>query len=214
PLAAVVGEPTGLDLAIAQKGLLILELIAEGDACHSANADAQGARNPIRQLARDLVALEGIDLGASHGRLGVTTLQPTVLAAGERRNMVPPTASAYLDLRTHPGCDPEELIARVEQRVEARVRVHSNRLQARECPEDAAIAQAAMAASPGCRVYGSRTLSDWAYLTIPAVKIGPGRTERSHTSDEFVLVSELEAGAAFYQRLIREFALRAKRTPS
>ncbi|MEZ5975983.1 MAG: M20/M25/M40 family metallo-hydrolase [Planctomycetota bacterium] len=208
PLAAVVGEPTGLDIAVAQKGLLILELIAEGDACHSANADALEARNAIRGIARDIVALDGVDLGPEHPVLGAVTLQPTVLRAGERRNQLPAEASVYLDLRTHPDADPETLAAAVQARVASRVRVHSSRLRSRATDPGAAIVLAARDAAPDARVYGSRTLSDWAYLTIPAVKVGPGRTERSHTADEFVLASELEDGVAFYSRLIHAFAAR------
>jgi acetylornithine deacetylase len=211
PAGAVVGEPTGLDVALSQKGLLILELIAEGDACHSANAKAQGARNPIRILAKDLIALEAINLGAPHPFLGETTLEPTVIQGGERRNMIPPMASAYLDLRTEPNLGHSELISRVESLVSSRVRVHSNRFFPKQCDAQEVIAQAARLARPGAKFYGSRTLSDWVYLDVPAIKVGPGRTERSHTPDEFVLESELYDGVAFYLELIASFADLASR---
>ncbi len=206
PPVAVIGEPTGLDLAVAQKGLLILELIARGDACHSANANALKAINPIGGLARSLVALDKVDLGPEHGVLGATTMQPTVLSGGTARNMVPEVASAYLDLRTHPEMSHGELIRRVEQQVECEVRVHSNRFHPKGTDPDSAIVQAAKLARPGAMVYGSRTLSDWAYIDVPAVKVGPGRTERSHTPDEFVLESELKDGVDFYRQLIERYS--------
>lgn len=211
PRAAVVGEPTGLDVAVAQKGLLILELIAEGDVCHSANAAALGARNAIRILAEDIAALDNPDLGEPHPVLGAPSLEPTVLRGGERRNMLPARASCYLDLRTVPGLPHAELVRRVESRVKSRVRVHSDRFPPRQTGIEEAVVRAALAARPGAAPYGSRTLSDWVYLDIPAVKMGPGRTERSHTPDEFVLASELEAGLAAYTALVDGYARLAAR---
>jgi len=205
--AVVVGEPTNLEIATSQKGLLILELTTEGDACHSANASAMGARNAVRALARDIVALDGVDLGGAHPHLGGTTLEPTVTRAGERRNVIPASASAWLDLRTVPGVSHADLIASVRSCVEGEVRVHSERLRPCQCDEDAAIIEAARRARPESSVYGSRTMSDMVWFAdVPVIKCGPGRTERSHTADEFVLASEVAAGAAFYESVIQHLA--------
>lgn len=205
--SVIVGEPTNLDVATSQKGLLILELTATGDACHSANAAAVGARNAVRELARDVVALGAVDLGAPHPQLGPTTLEPTVTSAGERRNMIPDRATTWLDVRTVPGVAHADIIAAVRARVEGDVRVHSDRLQPCECPDDAAVIAAAKLARPDGRTYGSRTMSDMVWFSdVPAIKCGPGRTERSHTADEFVLESEIVDGYAFYAGAIRRFA--------
>lgn len=210
PDGVVVGEPTALEIADAQKGLLILEMTAHGDGGHSANARATGAVNAMRVLARDLVALEGIDLGAAHPTLGRSSLEPTVTRAGERRNMVPDRATCWLDLRTVPGVAHRDLIARVKERVRSEVRVHSERLRPIACPGEAAVLAAAREARPEATVYGSRTMSDMVWFReVPAIKVGPGRTERSHTPDEFVLASELVEGAAFYARLAARFAEKA-----
>lgn len=207
PDGVVVGEPTNLDVATAQKGLLILELTCEGDGCHSANAAAVGARNAVRELAKDICALGDVDLGAAHSTLGPSTLEPTVTRAGERRNMVPDRATVWLDLRTVPGVAHEDLIAAVRRQVAGDVRVHSERLVPVECEPGAAIIAAARAARPNATFYGSRTMSDMVWFReVPAIKCGPGRTERSHTPDEFVLASEVEDGLAFYTRLIEAFA--------
>lgn len=207
PAGVVVGEPTALDIASSQKGLLILELTAMGDGGHSANAAATKAVNAMRVLARDIVALEDIDLGAAHPDLGFTTLEPTVTRAGERRNMVPDRATTWLDLRTVPGVAHADLIAAVQEVVQAEVRVHSERLAPIACPPGAAVLAAAQAARPGAKVYGSRTMSDMVWFReVPAIKVGPGRTERSHTPDEFVLASELEEGVRFYRDLATAFA--------
>lgn len=207
PVAAVIGEPTGLDLAIAQKGLLVLELVARGDACHAANAQALGAANAARRLAHDLVALEAVDLGPPHPRLGAVTVEPTQLRAGAARNVVPGEATAVLDVRTTPALPAAEVVARLRQAVAGEVRVLSDRLAPRETPAAAAVVEAARRARPGARLYGSATLSDMVFMAgIPAVKCGPGRSERSHTADEFVWESEVLEGARFYTRLIGSFA--------
>jgi len=207
PAAAVVGEPTGLDVAVAQKGLLVLELVARGDACHAAHARELGATNAARRLARDLVALEAIDLGPDHPRLGAVTLEPTALRAGTARNVVPAEASAVLDVRTTPAVAPRSVVERVARAVASEVRVLSDRLVPRETSEDSTLVAAALTARPAARLYGSATLSDLVFMEgIPAIKCGPGSSERSHTADEFVLAGEILDGARFYARLVGAWA--------
>ena len=204
--AALLGEPTGLDVAIAQKGLLILELAAHGQACHAAHAAKLGARNAAFALAHDLVALENLDLGPAHPRLGSVTIQPTMLRAGSARNVVPGEATAVLDIRTVPGAH-REMTERVRAAVASEVRVLSERLEPRETSEQEPLVQAIRRARPQAAVYGSATLSDMVFLRdIPAVKCGPGRSERSHTPDEFVLEQEILEGARFYGDFVQAFA--------
>ncbi len=206
-LAAVVGEPTGLDIAVAQKGLLVLELSAHGQACHAAHAARLGAKNAARLLARDLVELEGVDFGSPHAFLGPITLEPTVVRAGEARNAVPATATAVLDVRTTPALSTEEIVAQVKARVEGELRVVSSRFQPKDIPPDAAPVVAARRARPEAKLFGSATLSDWALLgEIPAIKCGPGETERSHTSEEFVYEREIFEGARFYRTWVEALA--------
>ncbi len=213
PEAAVVGEPTGLDVAVAQKGLMVLELVARGEACHAANAAALGAANAARRLAHDLVALEALDLGLPHPRLGPVTVEPTQLRAGTARNVVPGEATALLDVRTTPGLHGRELVERLAAAVTGEVRVLSERLKPRETPEASPLVSAAREARPEARLFGSSTLSDLVFLEgIAAVKCGPGRTERSHTPDEYVLESEILEGARFYTRLVRAWAERLVET--
>lgn len=207
PAAAVIGEPTGLDLAVAQKGLMVLELTAQGDVCHAANAAALGAKNAVRLLARDLVALERVDFGAPHPYLGPITLEPTQVRAGTARNVVPGEATAILDVRTTPSLERREILARIERVIEGEVRVLSDRLLPRETSEACPLVAAALRARPEAAVFGSATLSDMVFMEgIPSVKCGPGRTERSHTPDEYVLESEVVDGARFYTRLVRAYA--------
>jgi acetylornithine deacetylase len=202
-----VGEPTGLDLAVAQKGLMVLELRTKGEACHAAHAASLGAANAARRLARDLVALEAVDFGDPHPHLGPITLEPTQVQAGTARNVVPAEATAILDVRTTPSLTKEEIVGRVRSTVRGEIRVLSDRLLPKETPTDALLVEAARKARPEARLFGSPTLSDMVFLNgTPAVKCGPGRTERSHTPDEYVLESEILDGAQFYTRLIGAYA--------
>jgi acetylornithine deacetylase len=207
PEAAVVGEPTGLQIGVAQRGLLLLELVATGDVCHSARAKELGARNAILALAQELVKVEGLNLGPDDPFLGSTTAQVTVLKAGDVHNRLPAEAIATMDVRTVPSLTHDELVALVRRQLDCEVRVRSKRLEPYACPADDAIVLAAMAAQPEAKAFGSATLSDQVHFHgIPCIKVGPGESVRSHTTDEFVLEEEVVAGARFYERLVQEFA--------
>lgn len=207
PDGAIVGEPTELQIGIAQRGLMILELIAEGQACHAANATKLGAKNPVWQLSQDICALQSLDFGQAHPELGLTSLQPTQLKGAEAHNQVPGQAVAVLDIRSVPGLTHEEIIQLVEDSVDSKVHVRSSRLHPYQCDPKAQIAQAAR--QGGKEFFSSVTMSDQVFFTgIPCVKCGPGLSARSHTSDEFVMESEIIEGARFYQATINEFARR------
>ena len=203
PDAAVVGEPTGLKAAVAQKGLLLLEILAHGRSAHAAHG---GGVNAVEAAARDVLALSKLQIPGAHPSLGKTSLQVTQIAGGERHNVIPDLCKLVVDIRTVPGVPPEEIVDLVKRTVEGEVRVRSNRLGSVETDPAHAIVKAALAANPAGVAYGSPTLSDWVFLKgIPTVKAGPGDSKRSHTPDEYLEVAELEAGVAFYEALIRSY---------
>ncbi len=210
PAMAVVGEPTGLDLAVAQKGLLVLELVARGEAAHAAHGRTLGAGNAIVALASDLKAIAELTAQASgplDPLLGRATVEPTMLSGGTARNVVPAEARAVLDCRTVPSEPPEALLSRLRAAVQGELLVLSDRLVPVATDPDSALVAAARRARPEARLYGSATLSDLTFFRgIPAVKVGPGASERSHRPDEFVLEREIVDGAAFYERLLIEVA--------
>lgn len=213
PSAVVIGEPTGLDVAVAQKGLLVLELVERGEAAHAAHARALGARNAVNALARDLVAIEALLAGVAGPTdplLGRSTVEPTIVSGGTARNVVPAEARAVLDCRTVPVEPPEALRARLAAVVEGELVVLSDRLRPVATAANAELVAAARRARPEARLYGSATLSDMTFFAgTPAIKVGPGESERSHRPDEFVTVAELLAGASFYERLLAELAVAA-----
>ncbi|MEK7704796.1 MAG: M20/M25/M40 family metallo-hydrolase [Myxococcota bacterium] len=211
PDAVIVGEPTGLDVAVAQKGLLILELVEQGRACHAAHASRLGATNALRLLARDLIALDGVDLGPPHPELGPVTLEPTMADGGSAKNVVPAAARCVLDVRTNPEPDHDAIIERLRAATAGELRVISKRLLPCAVTPTHPLVGAALTARPEARLFGSRGASDWIFFAgIPGIKVGPGESERSHTPDEFVLEKEILAGAAFYQRTVQTFAARAR----
>lgn len=205
PDAAVCGEPTGLEVVRAQAGLALLAAEWQGRSCHAAHVVHAEHTNALLAAAREIAALPAwLSPGAPHALLGQSTIAPTVLAAGQRHNVVPDRARLVLDCRLappHTAADARRVVA--ERLPCAEVTITSERLKPFETPEEHPLVRAALAVAEKPRAIGSRTLSDMALLAgTPAVKCGPGETARSHTSDEFVLASELEDGVRFYARFV------------
>jgi acetylornithine deacetylase len=202
--AALVGEPTGLQPAVAQNGLLILELTARGKAGHAARPKL--AINAVDLAARDVVALHGLVWSPEDPFVGPMTLQVTQIEGGTAHNVVPGECRMVVDVRTVPQIPPDLVVERVRATVRSEVRVRSDRLAPVKTPEGAAILAAILAVLPDAVPFGSPTLSDWAHLKgIPAVKIGPGRSEVSHTVDEWVELPMVERGAAVYEAVARRW---------
>lgn len=202
---AVVGEPTGLQICVAQNGLLILELTAAGRAGHAARP--QLADNALYHAARDVLALEALAgrLDRDHPAGDGTSLAVTVLQGGDRHNVIPGECRIVVDLRTTSAHTPEYLVARVRGEVRSLVRVRSDRLRARATPPGAPVLAAARAALPDAPLVSSPTLSDWAHLEgVAAVKLGPGLSEVSHTADEWVEIGAVEKAAEVYRRIAAE----------
>jgi acetylornithine deacetylase len=127
------------------------------------------------------------------------------------RNAVPGEATALLDVRTTPATTLDALVARLRAAVGGEVRVLSDRLRPRETDLDAAVVRAARRARPQAKLFGSPTLSDLVFVEAPAVKVGPGRSERSHTPVEWVHEDEILEAAAYYEALARGWAAEVRR---
>jgi acetylornithine deacetylase len=172
--AALVGEPTSLEPAIAQNGLLILELTARGKAGHAARPES--AINAISIAGRRRRATARAAVGAENAWVGPMTLQVTQIAAGHAHNLIPGECTMVVDVRTIRRSRRATSSRRVRATVQSEVRVRSS--VSRRCTRrtGAAILDAILAVRPDARPHGSPTVSDWAHLRgIPAVKIGPGR---------------------------------------
>jgi acetylornithine deacetylase len=201
--AAVVGEPTGLQVCTAQRGLLILRCTALGEASHAAHADL--GENAIHKAARDISRLVAMEFEA-HEDLGATGAEVTQIAGGLARNQVPDRCEFFVDLRTTPNLDHATVADEIGAMLESEVAIHSHRYEPVATNASEVVVRAALEAAGAAAGIGSATTSDWAFLKgIPAVKVGPGDTSRSHRPNEFLLLSELKDGAAFYSRLMHTY---------
>jgi acetylornithine deacetylase len=177
--------------------------LATGRAGHAARPNL--ADNALYRACRDVLALEAL---APH--LPGATLAVTMLQAGERHNVIPGEARFTVDLRTSAACTSDDLVHRMRAITASELRVRSDRFRAVATPGDAAILAAARSARPGATCFTSPTLSDWAHLAqagaegkpVPAIKWGPGRSEVSHTADEWVEIAMIREAAVAYRRCI------------
>lgn len=204
--AALVGEPTGLTPMTAQRGLLILRLTARGRTGHPAHEPPERAANAIHLAAEDVAALRVFDWGPAHPLLGKCHAHVTQIHGGVARNVIPDACECFVDVRTTPLQPHGPTVERLRASLRSEVHVHSERLIPVETPAGERIVRAVLAALPGSSPTGSPSMSDMVFLSgTPAVKIGPGRPERSHTADEFITETELREGAAAYERIAREY---------
>ncbi len=204
--AAVIGEPTNLQAAVAQRGLLMADLVARGDQRHAAYAGDGTHASAVTRLAADLVRLDGLLGDRVHPVLGPATVTATMLEAGVSRNVTPPLARAVLDVRSTPSWTHEELGAALKERLTCEVVVTSDRLVPCETPPDSRLLAAAGAVRSELRTFGSPTCSDWVFVReTDAFKCGPGTSLRSHTPDEHVDLHEVTAAREFYAALAREY---------
>jgi acetylornithine deacetylase len=205
--AAVIGEPTGLDFAIAQRGLMMVDLLAQGDQRHAGYASSDGEfTNAAIVLARDLLQLDGLFAGRSHALLGRATATPTMLESGVGRNVTPPVARAVLDVRSTPDWTHEELAEELRRSLTSDVIVTSRRLVPCETPANSRLLATAAQLRPDAAHFGSPTCSDWVFFREwDAFKCGPGTSRRSHTADEYVDLPEVTAARTFYADLVRAY---------
>jgi acetylornithine deacetylase len=207
--AAVVAEPTGLTVCTAQRGMLLLQCRARGEAAHVAHANL-GA-NAVHKAARDIARLDELRF-EPHLLLGETRAQVIQVQAGRALTQVPDLCEFLVDVRSTPNLDHAALAALITAELESEVAVLSDRYPPMATDPREPIVRAALAAAGTQGGTGSATASDWASLgALPAVKAGPGDTYRSHRPDEWLSLGELRAGAAFYEKLVLAYAPMASR---
>jgi len=204
--AALVGEPTNLELAVAQRGLMMVDLIARGDQRHAGYAAGASFTNAAIVLARDLLKLGALCQEREHPVLGRVTITPTMVEAGISRNVTPPAAKAVLDIRSTPSWSHEEIGEAMRAALESEVVVTSERLVPCETPAHSRLLEVARRVRPAAKTYGSPTCSDWVFLNEhDTIKVGPGTSQRSHTADECVDLAEVTEARQFYARVAKEF---------
>ncbi len=213
--AALVGEPTGMQPCTAQKGLLILKLVARGRTAHAARAGE--GENAIVKASEAVRLLESLQFAPDDPLLGPVTCVPTVIEGGSARNVVPDACTVWLDIRSTPTWPHDRILAHVTDKMGALVdvHVHSDRLYPMGTAEAEDIVQACIhgARRDGQAPFGSPTVSDWVHLgRLPAVKIGPGDSRLSHTPREHLPIAELEEAIFMYADIMEAYHGSVSRT--
>lgn len=190
---AIVGEPTLLDAAVAEKGLMVLDCISRGEAGHAAREEGI---NAIYEALSDIEWFKTFRFTRISPTLGPVKMSVTVIQAGQAHNQVPAECRFTVDIRATDAYSLEELLEIIRENVHCEITPRSVRLRPSSIPEDHMLVRAAVKA--GCKIYGSPTTSDQALIPVPSVKIGPGDSARSHSANEFIYLKEIEEGIERY----------------
>ena len=198
----IVGEPTLLKMAIAEKGLMVLDCTAKGKAGHAAREEGD---NAIHKAIKDVAWFSSYKFDRISEFIGPVKMSVTIINAGVQHNVVPHECKFTVDIRMNELYSHEELMTIIKQHVQCEIEARSTRLRSTFIAVDHPIIKAGL--DLGSTYYGSPTTSDKALLPFPAVKIGPGDSARSHIADEFIYTSEIKDGIAFYIQLLKKILL-------
>ena len=198
---AIVGEPTGMQPAIAEKGLMVIDGYADGVSGHAAREEGV---NAIYEALDDLVFLRDYQFRKASPLLGPTRMTVTVVEAGTQHNVIPDHLHFVIDVRTNEYYQNEFLYEFLRKKMKkCRLEARSFRLHSSSIPETHPLVQRCIAM--GMRPFGSPTLSDQALMSFPSFKLGPGDSSRSHSADEFIRISEIEHAIQTYVQLLENY---------
>lgn len=196
----IVGEPTQMDMAIAERGLVVLECEAKGKTGHAARNEGV---NAIYEAMQDLEWFRTYQFEKVSDMLGPVKMTVTQIEAGKQHNVVPDSCKFVVDVRVNEMYSNEEIVSLIQEKVNCEVNPRSLRLNSSHIDIKHPIVQKGI--SLGCKTYGSPTLSDMAMMPFDTVKIGPGDSARSHTPDEYIYLSEIKEGIDRYIDLLEGF---------
>ena len=199
---AIVGEPTGMQPAVAEKGLMVLDVIAHGKSGHAARNEGV---NAIYEALDDMRWIRDYEFEKVSPFLGPTKMTLTVVNAGTQHNVIPDKCTMLVDIRTNEFYDNEEVYHFICQHVKSEVKAHSFRLKSSRIDPEHPLIKKCVAM--GMKPFGSPTLSDQALMPFPSFKLGPGESSRSHSADEFIRISEIADAIAKYKELLDGVAI-------
>jgi len=206
---AIVGEPTKCEMAVAEKGLLVLDCVAKGRAGHAAREEGD---NAIYKTLKDIEWFRTYRFPKHSETLGDVKMTVTAIQAGQQHNVVPAECNFTVDVRVTDAYTLEEVLEIIQQHVSSEVVPRSMRLRPSGIASDHVLVRAAE--KLGIHQYGSPTTSDQALIPVPSVKIGPGDSARSHMADEFIYLTEIDEGINMYIKLINAIDLSASASDS
>ena len=194
---AIVGEPTGMNPAVAEKGLMVLDVIAHGKSGHAARNEGV---NAIYEALDDMRWIRDYKFEKVSEFLGPTKMTLTVVNAGTQHNVIPDKCTMLVDIRTNEFYDNEEDYEFIRQHLKSEVKAHSFRLKSSRIDPEHPLIRKCVAM--GMKPFGSPTLSDQALMHFPSFKLGPGESSRSHSANEFIRISEIRDAIAKYETLL------------
>ena len=199
---AIVGEPTGMNPAVAEKGLMVLDVIAHGKSGHAARNEGV---NAIYEALDDMRWIRDYKFEKVSEFLGPTKMTLTVVNAGTQHNVIPDKCTMLVDIRTNEFYDNEEVFEFIRQHLKSEVKAHSFRLKSSRIDPEHPLIKKCVAM--GMKPFGSPTLSDQALMHFPSFKLGPGESSRSHSANEFIRISEIRDAIAKYETLLDNAAI-------
>jgi acetylornithine deacetylase len=196
---AIVGEPTLMQMAVAERGLMVLDCVAHGRAGHAAREEGE---NAIYKAMKDINWFKTYEFAKKSALFGPVKMSVTIIEAGSQHNVVPAICNFTVDVRVTDAYRNEEVLKIISQNVDCDVNPRSTRLKPSSISLEHPIVKAGIAL--GLETYGSPTTSDQALLDIPSLKMGPGDSARSHMADEYIYLNEIEEGINLYIKLLTE----------
>jgi acetylornithine deacetylase len=196
---AVVGEPTGMQPAVAERGLMVIDALASGISGHAARDEGV---NAIYHAMEDIEKIRGLRFNEHSDWLSDPSVNVTMIRAGTGHNVVPDTCQFVVDVRSNDRYTNERLLDILNGTCSSQLVPRSMRLKSSSLKKEHPAFSVIEAL--GMQPFGSPTLSDMALMDIPAVKIGPGDSARSHTANEYILVSEIEDAIDRYSALLEQ----------
>ena len=194
---AIVGEPTGMKAAVAERGLLVIDATAYGVSGHAARNEGT---NALYIALEDIQKLRNHEFERISQRMGKVNLNVTQIHAGTAHNVIPDRCDFVIDIRPTEKYSNEELLKELQEICTSELRPRNLANRSSATFEDSPLQAAAEAL--GIATFSSPTTSDWMRITCDAIKMGPGESERSHKKDEYVLVSEIAEGIRTYIEFI------------
>ena len=199
---AIVGEPTLMQLAIAEKGLVVFDAEVNGTPSHAAHPNEN---NSIYNCIDILAWFKNFRFSKVSDVLGEVKLTVTQISGGSQHNVVPANVELVIDVRVNDCYSNKEVAEILEEQAPCKITPRSLNLNSSSIPKEHPLVSSGIAL--GRKTYGSPTLSDQAALSCPSLKLGPGDSTRSHSADEFIFVEEIETGIELYIKLLKGFLL-------
>lgn len=198
----IIGEPTGMNVAVAERGLMVLDCTASGTSGHAARNEGV---NAIYEALKDIDWFRNHRFEKISKHLGPVKMTVTQINAGTQHNVVPDNCGFVVDVRPNGLYTNLELLSLIRESVSCEVRERSTRLNSSHIELEHPVVQRAL--SLGLKTFGSPTTSNQALVPFPTVKIGPGDSARSHSADEYICLSEIEDAVQLYVRLLNQLEL-------